>query len=221
MIVDVDSPLKLSDTWAAGDTDVTDIIADSLQPGRRTTIPEGTWLISHDELVLPDNSELHLSAGAKLLVKATDAGGYAAVSLADATNAHVTGLGEIDGGRDSHIGTEGEWGHCVDVRDSDKCSVRGITVSNAWGDGVYIGGDDGAIRDELGDVMFSCACIAVRRGIDPSEALRSTLARFESRFGHVERVLAERGRTPETSDIAEMDALWDDAKRIERAQSTD
>jgi uncharacterized protein YabN with tetrapyrrole methylase and pyrophosphatase domain len=45
--------------------------------------------------------------------------------------------------------------------------------------------------------------------------LRGTLRRFESRFHHVERRLAERGRSPRESTLAEMDALWDEAKERE------
>ncbi len=75
--------------------------------------------------------------------------------------------------------------------------------------------------DELGDVLFMAACMAARLGIDPSQALRGTVAKFERRFGHVEARLAERGRTPETSDLSEMDALWDEAKALERRQAAD
>ncbi|MEH6676467.1 MAG: nucleoside triphosphate pyrophosphohydrolase, partial [Phenylobacterium sp.] len=53
--------------------------------------------------------------------------------------------------------------------------------------------------------------------IEPEDALRATNAKFARRFQFIEAALAERGRTAEESDLAEMDALWDAAKVAERA----
>jgi tetrapyrrole methylase family protein/MazG family protein/ATP diphosphatase len=78
-------------------------------------------------------------------------------------------------------------------------------------------GDAAKIRAELGDVLFVCANIARAMEIDPEDALRATNAKFVRRFGYIEERLAESGRTPEQSDLAEMDALWDAAKAAERA----
>jgi tetrapyrrole methylase family protein/MazG family protein/ATP diphosphatase len=79
------------------------------------------------------------------------------------------------------------------------------------------GGERARIRDELGDVLFVCANIARTLDIDPEDALRNTNAKFVRRFGHIEKSLAESGRTPADSTLAEMDALWDEAKAVERA----
>jgi tetrapyrrole methylase family protein/MazG family protein/ATP diphosphatase len=77
-------------------------------------------------------------------------------------------------------------------------------------------GDVSKARQELGDVLFVCANIARELDVDPEEALRETNAKFVRRFGHIERVLAARGSSPKESSLAEMDALWDEAKRLER-----
>ena len=50
---------------------------------------------------------------------------------------------------------------------------------------------------------------------DPEGVLRATNAKFERRFGAIERALAERGKSPEESTLAEMDALWNAAKMEE------
>ena len=71
-------------------------------------------------------------------------------------------------------------------------------------------------REELGDLLFVCANLARKLGADPETALREANAKFTRRFSHIEAKLAVDGRTPEQSDLAEMDALWNDAKRIER-----
>jgi MazG family protein len=77
-------------------------------------------------------------------------------------------------------------------------------------------GDLEALRGELGDVLFVVANLARTLDIDPEDALRSTNAKFVRRFRHIEAALAERGKTPDQSDLAEMDALWNEAKEAEK-----
>ncbi|MEZ5819066.1 MAG: nucleoside triphosphate pyrophosphohydrolase [Hyphomicrobiaceae bacterium] len=72
------------------------------------------------------------------------------------------------------------------------------------------------IEEELGDLLFVLANVGRHLGIDPENALRRANAKFERRFSGIERKLAARGKKPEDSDLAEMDALWDEIKREER-----
>ena len=78
-------------------------------------------------------------------------------------------------------------------------------------------GDLEKAREEMGDVLFVVANLARTLDVDPEDALRYTNAKFARRFRHIEQRLAERGKTPDQSDLAEMDALWDEAKAAERA----
>jgi tetrapyrrole methylase family protein/MazG family protein/ATP diphosphatase len=78
-------------------------------------------------------------------------------------------------------------------------------------------GDRDKARDELGDVLFVCANLARELEVDPEAALRGTNDKFVRRFNYIEQRLAERGSSPEASDLAEMDALWDEAKAAERS----
>ena len=66
--------------------------------------------------------------------------------------------------------------------------------------------------EEFGDLLFVMANVARHLGIDPEAALRDANAKFERRFRHIEERLAEHGKAPAQSDLAEMDALWDEAK---------
>ena len=68
------------------------------------------------------------------------------------------------------------------------------------------------IEEEMGDLLFVMANLARHLKVDPETALRRANAKFTRRFAHIEAELAERGRRPEDSDLAEMDALWDQAK---------
>jgi len=78
-------------------------------------------------------------------------------------------------------------------------------------------GSQDAMEDELGDLMFAVVNLGRKLGLDAEAALRRTNAKFERRFGGVLSKLADRGLLPEQSDLAEMDALWDEVKREERA----
>jgi len=71
--------------------------------------------------------------------------------------------------------------------------------------------------EEIGDLLFAVVNLARKLKIDPERELRTTTHRFRERFRHVERRLAESGRTPAQSTLAEMDELWEEAKRASRA----
>ncbi|MDX2154903.1 MAG: nucleoside triphosphate pyrophosphohydrolase [Hyphomicrobiaceae bacterium] len=75
--------------------------------------------------------------------------------------------------------------------------------------------DKSRIEEELGDLLFVMANVARHLGVHPESALRRANAKFVRRFGAIERKLAERGKTPAESDLSEMDALWNEAKREE------
>ncbi|OZC04557.1 nucleoside triphosphate pyrophosphohydrolase [Rubricoccus marinus] len=76
--------------------------------------------------------------------------------------------------------------------------------------------DADRLEAEIGDLLFAVTNYARMRGISPENALRRTVGTFSSRFSHVERGLAREGRTPEAATLDEMDALWDEAKALER-----
>lgn len=73
-----------------------------------------------------------------------------------------------------------------------------------------------AIDEELGDLLFVVANLARHLKLDPETSLRAANQKFVGRFRYIEERLAADGRTPSDSDLAEMDALWDDAKAKER-----
>ena len=74
-------------------------------------------------------------------------------------------------------------------------------------------GEREKIEHELGDLLFAAANLGRWVKVHPEEALRGTLRRFEARFHYIEERLRERGRSPRESDLAEMDALWNEAKK--------
>ena len=72
------------------------------------------------------------------------------------------------------------------------------------------------VAEEYGDLLFVMANLGRHLGVDPEEALRAANAKFTRRFEAIEDALAATGRTPAQSDLAEMDALWNAAKAVEK-----
>jgi tetrapyrrole methylase family protein/MazG family protein/ATP diphosphatase len=78
-------------------------------------------------------------------------------------------------------------------------------------------GDHAKTREELGDLLFVVANLARKLDVEPEDALRAANAKFIRRFSYIEAALAKDGRTPDQSDLAEMDGLWNAAKAAEKA----
>lgn len=73
------------------------------------------------------------------------------------------------------------------------------------------------LSEELGDLLFACANLARHLQLDPEAVLRAANDKFMRRFQHIEATLREQDRRPEDADLAELDALWEDAKLRERS----
>ena len=78
-------------------------------------------------------------------------------------------------------------------------------------------GDADELAGETGDLLFALVNLARHVGADPDLALRGTNAKFERRFGYIEQTLAAQGRSLDSASLAEMDALWNEAKSKERS----
>jgi tetrapyrrole methylase family protein/MazG family protein len=71
------------------------------------------------------------------------------------------------------------------------------------------------VEGELGDVLFVLVNLARWLEINPDEALHQTSQKFIRRFQFIERELSRQGKSPKQSTLAEMDVLWEQAKRQE------
>jgi ATP diphosphatase len=76
--------------------------------------------------------------------------------------------------------------------------------------------DRAALEHELGDALFALANLGRKLGIPPEDAMRAANRRFTSRFHVVEKGLAAQGVPFGEATLAQMDALWDQAKAAEK-----
>ncbi|HEV7500081.1 MAG TPA: MazG nucleotide pyrophosphohydrolase domain-containing protein, partial [Vicinamibacteria bacterium] len=76
--------------------------------------------------------------------------------------------------------------------------------------------DAAHVAEEVGDLLFAAVNVARLLGHDPESTLKAANRKFRRRFKHVETRLGAGGRKPADATLAEMDALWDEAKAGER-----
>lgn len=74
-------------------------------------------------------------------------------------------------------------------------------------------GDQAAIEDELGDLMFTMANLCRHLGLDAETVLRKSARKFEHRFQFVENSVRATGKTLSETTLDELDHLWDQAKQ--------
>ena len=67
-------------------------------------------------------------------------------------------------------------------------------------------------ENELGDYLFAVVNAARLYGLNPDTALERTCAKFRRRFTYLEEHTIRQGRNLKDMTLAEMDALWDEAK---------
>ena len=70
------------------------------------------------------------------------------------------------------------------------------------------------VREEIGDLLFAATNIARHMHVEPEAALKLTNRKFRKRFQHIENALHERGQAFDETSIDELEALWQEAKRI-------
>ncbi len=77
------------------------------------------------------------------------------------------------------------------------------------------GEDREAIRDEVGDLLFTVANLARKLDLDPEAALAATNQKFRRRVGQVEQALGRQGRRLDEATLEEMERHWQGAKAEE------
>ncbi len=73
--------------------------------------------------------------------------------------------------------------------------------------------DSAELSEELGDLMFALVNVVRKHKLDPEAVLRAANSKFEQRFRGVEQALAAQGKSPQQSNLDEMEALWQQVKK--------
>jgi tetrapyrrole methylase family protein/MazG family protein len=101
-----------------------------------------------------------------------------------------------------------DWSNLDAILDKVKEEAEEAREANAAGDQAHL-------IDEAGDLLFVAVNVARFLGADPETALRRSNRKFERRFRYVEAKIKNQGRELKDASLAEMDSLWEEAKRLE------
>lgn len=97
-----------------------------------------------------------------------------------------------------------DWAQIDDVLDKVREEIEEIKTAE----------NPEQLKGELGDLFFVLVNLARWRDVDAEAALRETNLKFKRRFGHVEKSAKAQGRNLSDMTLAEMDAFWDEAKKL-------
>jgi MazG family protein len=103
-----------------------------------------------------------------------------------------------------------EWEKAADVLDKMEEEIAEMREAIA-------GGREAEIADELGDLFFVLTNFGRMLGADCEEALHGANRKFTRRFQGIERELKARGKSFSEASLAEMEEIWQQEKRKEKA----
>lgn len=137
--------ISVRDTGARGDGASDDTAAfqraiNALPPdGGTVEVPGGTYLIDAVKSVrLRSRMHLQLAPDATLVARPNNQERAYVLYVYRVQDAEISG-GKIIGERKGHRGTEGEWGHGIQIRGGSRVTVRDMHISGCWGDGICMG----------------------------------------------------------------------------------
>lgn len=134
-----------------GDVDYTQIVQKVLNEKNRIIFPNFPILINDKGLYLSSNLTIYFQKNSKIITKPSNQPKtdfenrkewYDILRIYDKENINLYNL-NIEGDRKKHVGTEGEWGAAIGIRNSKNIKVINAKVSNTWGDGIFIGSENG------------------------------------------------------------------------------
>ncbi|WP_292359595.1 MULTISPECIES: MazG nucleotide pyrophosphohydrolase domain-containing protein [unclassified Methylophaga] len=76
--------------------------------------------------------------------------------------------------------------------------------------------DQTKLQEEIGDLLFAITNLARHLNIDPQQAIQQCNQKFLRRFRYIETQIFKQQKTLKTASLDELDALWDEAKSIEK-----
>lgn len=117
--------------------------------GGTVHIPAGRYMVDAlRPIQLHSNTRLWMAAGAELDVIPNASTRYYAIKVTNVHDVRIVG-GTIRGDRARHQGTTGEWGYGINISGSTDVVVKGVKVSDCWGDGLLVGGTGNESRGDL------------------------------------------------------------------------
>lgn len=134
-----------------GSKDYTSIIQNVINNNRKLLFPNFPLLINVDGLNIPSNTEIYFSERGKLIQQTltrerSDLNSirewYDIIRIYDKENVKIFNA-HISGNRVTNKEKKGEWGAGISIRNSNNILVKNCKIENTWGDGIFVGSEDG------------------------------------------------------------------------------
>ncbi|MGJ7029772.1 right-handed parallel beta-helix repeat-containing protein [Niabella hirudinis] len=127
-----------------GTVDYTRFIQTGINNYEKVLMPNFSILVNDGGLSIPSNRLIVFNTNSKLILKSSQLQSYQIIRIWEASNIKLY-FPCIEGDRDRHTGTGGEWGMGLGISSSTNIEVYYPEVYNCWGDGLYLGvrGDSG------------------------------------------------------------------------------
>lgn len=137
----------------ADDTQAIKSAISSLDGVATLHFPAGTYLVSED-ISLVSNMTLE-GEGNNTIIKRVGNGldKYDVISCKGIENVTIKNI-HIQGDRNEHTTTEGEWGMCIGLYGTKNINIKDCKLTDAWGDGVYVGTGTGPCNNTVVDNCF-------------------------------------------------------------------
>lgn len=122
-----------------GKIDYTQELQKAIDKGGILIFPDYPLLVNYNGLKLRSNSKLVFRDNSKLIMKPNAETHYAVLDITKVENVDVY-FANIEGDREKHLSKEGEWGMGIRVQGGRNVNIYAPTISNCWGDGIYVRG---------------------------------------------------------------------------------
>lgn len=107
--------------------------------GGTVLIPDGIYMIDAQMSInLKSKMTLSMTANAVLKAIPNNLENYGVINVIDQSDINIVG-GSIQGERQLHAGTTGEWGMGIEVNSSENIVIEKVTIRDMWGDAIYLG----------------------------------------------------------------------------------
>lgn len=124
-----------------GSKDYTKFIQKGIDENTNVLIPNFPILINEKGLIAKSNSQIVFQKNSRLLMKPNSLENYAILKIYNVSNVVISSP-VIIGERNQHKGNKGEWGFGLQITAAKNIKIISPMISNCWGDGIYIGGDE-------------------------------------------------------------------------------
>lgn len=141
----------------AGNVDYTKIIQAVLNEYDFVVFPDFPVLINDNGLYLKSNSKIYFQKNSKIITTPSIAekkdlenikNWYDIIRVYNKKNIEIFGA-NIVGDRKQHKGNKGEWGAGIAIKNSENIKIYNAKISNTWGDGIFVGSEDGGISKNI------------------------------------------------------------------------